>query len=75
MPACFTPRTFPLDGGDRHALLCYPTATLTRHEVSDREGMIGILGEERRVVEHHQDHLLQRDLVHGDAFSANSETL
>ena len=38
-------------------------------EVVDRKGVIGILGEVRRVVEHdqRQDHLLERNPVHGDA--------
>src|SRR3984893_12645046 len=46
-----------------------PVGILPGLEVGDREGVVGILGEEGRVVEHHQrqDHLLHRDFVHGDA--------
>ena len=46
------------------AMLLFP-----RHQVGDREGVVRVFGEIRRVVEHdqRQDHLLERDLVHGDA--------
>jgi hypothetical protein len=38
-------------------------------EIVDRKGVIGILGEVSRVVEHdqRQDHLFERNLVHSDA--------
>ena len=54
---------------DERALRHPPCSLLPRLQVGEREGMVRILGEIRRVVEHHQrqDHLLQRDLVHGDA--------
>ncbi len=37
-------------------------------EIGKREGVVGIAGEERRVVEHHQpqDHLLYRNRIHGE---------
>ena len=40
-----------------------------RLQIGDRESVVGVFGEKRRVVEHdqRQDHLLERDLVHGDA--------
>src|SRR5262249_365040 len=41
---------------------------LPRAQVVEREGMVGILRKIQRVVEYdqRQDHLLQRDLIHGD---------
>ena len=44
-------------------------SALPRFEVGDREGVVRILAEIRRVVEHdeRQDHLLERNLIHGDA--------
>ena len=44
-------------------------SALPPFEVGDREGVVRILAEIRRVVEHdeRQDHLLERNLIHGDA--------